>query len=795
MMSGESSPADSDSEGPELLAQLRDDLCLKHMVKSKFDKTPISFLPRNILKTILSELPQSRKGTRDEVRTILQILNVDPVHVSRDDRALADYILNSAKTLFLLLIHIEFKQLHTAMTLFKHNNIDDSYLPCEVWDEENLRLNIEKHPFRLMEKSKLTKPQSRRNMTKTNWTWSAHAIHKFQDKQWQFLAPMISSAKETCNFTRSPMPFIEKGDSLSGGARGVVSRYTVHPAHFEDDSRRVQTGSVHPSVVAVKAFRKSGENVIPDWIKEVGALVRMNRLNQPHIVRFITAFQRGERDDLEHYVVFEWADGGNLRDLWSREVPELSAPRIRWMMQQLYGLAQALAAAHYLEDNRSYRHGDLKPANILWFRDNSPYGTLKIGDWGEAKEHKHVTALRHNNTTAKASTVRYEPPETARQTPLSHGERHVRSRLYDIWGFGCIALEFVIWLMYGDNELQKFNDSNLGQHGLSDTFYKLSSSPGTEASVDDAVVHWMTHMAKDDACRPDKTALGDLLKIVRTGLLVVQLPKDGGSKPVSNGHRQLSGDGHWESGRPGDSGSELHAEPLVRLGPEVKVTKPEVTITEPAAVESGVSLDSTPKYKARLRADELEILLERIVHNKATQHYWQPVQSRKGPPTNLYASSHLTVSSVSSGPDVKVSGLHAPQLSRINYEHPPLDPEDWTRSIDNTFAAVIVPELGSLGIKTASQLGTRPSLCEQCRDFRDHLQDGSCDVDYDQPALQQHAAAKTCDLCILLWEACGKFSDRSRKKIQFQTAGSALRVLGARQPVLSLFRDNGKPTH
>ena len=38
----------------------------------------------------------------------------------------------------------------------------------------------------------------------------------------------------------------------------------------------------------------------------------------------------------------------------------------------------------------------------------------------------------------------------------------------------------------------------------------------------------MDHMSNDALCRSEKTALGDLLEIVRTGLLVVELPKGGG---------------------------------------------------------------------------------------------------------------------------------------------------------------------------------------------------------------------------------------------------------------------------
>jgi serine/threonine protein kinase len=67
-------------------------------------------------------------------------------------------------------------------------------------------------------------------------------------------------------------------------------------------------------VIAVKELTVK-ERVVKEWASEVRALRTMNALGEEHIVRFITAFRRGKPDNLEHYLVFEWADGGTLRDL------------------------------------------------------------------------------------------------------------------------------------------------------------------------------------------------------------------------------------------------------------------------------------------------------------------------------------------------------------------------------------------------------------------------------------------------------------------------------------------------
>jgi serine/threonine protein kinase len=93
--------------------------------------------------------------------------------------------------------------------------------------------------------------------------------------------------------------------------------------------------------------------------------------------------------------------------------------------------------------NTNWRHGDVKPGNILRFTDpNSSgwLGTLKLGDLGRARQHNVKTQQRKQGTREKFGSWRYEAPETF--TALEG-----RSRLYDIWSFGCVIVDAVIWLL------------------------------------------------------------------------------------------------------------------------------------------------------------------------------------------------------------------------------------------------------------------------------------------------------------------------------------------------------------
>jgi hypothetical protein len=234
MYTGESSSTESNI-GDNLLEVLRDKLCGDYMTKSKFEKTPTSFLPRDQFNRILSDLPTNRTDGNDEAHTVLQLMHIEPEKASKDDRALADYVLKSAMKVFLIVILIKFDHLHAAMTLFKNKNKGDSDLPFDVWDRDKLRSNIRNHPFVLME----TGEESEGERTRKRTIWKLNSIHDFHNAQWGFLAPVISTAKWNCNFGLRTMPFTEKGATPSSGAHGIVRSYTVHPAHFEDLSRPV----------------------------------------------------------------------------------------------------------------------------------------------------------------------------------------------------------------------------------------------------------------------------------------------------------------------------------------------------------------------------------------------------------------------------------------------------------------------------------------------------------------------------------------------------------------------------
>ena len=223
--------------------------------------------------------------------------------------------------------------------------------------------------------------------------------------------------------------------------------------------------------------------------------------------------------------MFRWADGGNLRDFWSASPNVvMTADLVRNIVEQLRGIAEALKKLHEYKEHRHYRHGDLKPENILHFpdRDKARIGTFKISDMGSTKFLALATGLRDRSSGKAFATTVYQPPESITRIRLAS------SRLYDIWSMGCVTLEFMVWLLYGYEDLKQFSASIKGRLLEPSPFFVVEpesqgTTPSRLANVHPAVQACLNHMSKDPECS-GPTALGDLLDIVQTKLLVVELP-------------------------------------------------------------------------------------------------------------------------------------------------------------------------------------------------------------------------------------------------------------------------------
>ena len=160
-------------------------------------------------------------------------------------------------------------------------------------------------------------------------------------------------------------------------------------------------------------------------------------------------------------MIFHWADGNNLENFWikTRSRPKEDFVLTRWMSKQISGLAEAIQRIHHCDDRllpdfdkgkTHGRHGDLKPANILWFRhdpnDTSPgsFGILKISDFAMAEFHGPLSKSNIPADQVVGLSNVYRAPE--------FDNSRLISPRYDIWSFGCVLLEFAVWRTMGGYE-------------------------------------------------------------------------------------------------------------------------------------------------------------------------------------------------------------------------------------------------------------------------------------------------------------------------------------------------------
>jgi serine/threonine protein kinase len=156
-----------------------------------------------------------------------------------------------------------------------------------------------------------------------------------------------------------------------------------------------------------------------------------------------------------------------LAQLPRRELAPRTGSLAHWVGKQILGLVDGLRVIHTSEcqffghgnpnpsnvKQKYGRHGDIKPENILWFKDEDAndqiVGSLLLADFG-------LTAFHETGATRVKPgfpvTLTYMPPELAND--------HI-SQSNDIWSLGYVLLEFVTWYLLGEEGYENFEESRM----------------------------------------------------------------------------------------------------------------------------------------------------------------------------------------------------------------------------------------------------------------------------------------------------------------------------------------------
>lgn len=265
------------------------------------------------------------------------------------------------------------------------------------------------------------------------------------------------------------LPFLTKSE-LGNGGQGRVWRVEIPPGHLTTLARIPSVIRAEPKNLAKLSrakcsykntwgkFRKGPSFALKEFSnrdyfdRELDALNHFKSHNKhKHLINLLSAYSQGNK----YFMIFPWAIG-NLDTLWKSVNPRQMDPL--WLLEQCYGLTEGLCKIHqYHEDKPGKpstdgklcvgRHGDIKPQNILWFKDSSTaagVGRLVLSDFTLMRFHNEgsntVTTVGHIGFTNT-----YRAPEVAF---TSH---QYISQKYDVWSIGCVFLEFISWHLVGYN--------------------------------------------------------------------------------------------------------------------------------------------------------------------------------------------------------------------------------------------------------------------------------------------------------------------------------------------------------
>ncbi|KPM37809.1 hypothetical protein AK830_g8766 [Neonectria ditissima] len=427
-----------------------------------------------------------------------------------DVQSLLQFVLSSAKKIFLTLVMLTSKNEEKISMLreFRHRGVDDASLPIGFKNEEGGR---GWYGYSLDEPS----DPKRQFSCPVDKIWGRTDRKNFASYQWCFIAPIFNEGQFRFRFHgRTVLPYLDVAPKpTSSGFFGEVSRIGIHPAHISPPNS--EAGSV---AVALKKARH-GDDLARFFDKETDNLDRLKQkaFKSTHLIQPIAAYtQKNDR-----CLMFPWAHGGTLSQYWKDNPHKsLHTESLKWVISQFSGICSALKELH--QDN--CRHGDLKPDNILWFKEGIHDGSLKIADLGLATFHSqdaHTNLRRGIQTMTPSGTRRYEPPETDehRDDP---GEP--RSRAYDVWSMGCMMLELLIWLVYGSDAVTKFGNST------SDYFWEVYTEPdvGRQYRLHRCVTICLQNL---DENLKDETAYKALFELVQARLLVVRVDQNNKSSP------------------------------------------------------------------------------------------------------------------------------------------------------------------------------------------------------------------------------------------------------------------------
>lgn len=409
-------------------------------------------------------------------------------HVQFRDTATqyADLICESAPTLFVILIYID--QEHRILSIVREH-WTDTCLP--ILPDQN------------------TVPHHN-PLSKALRKWDPTERARFQIQQWHFLPPRFTKAGQHLDLYHACiLPFTQHRVY-----KHINEDKTIYAVRINS---RCQT-IYHPDGSPDIAIKRFSARSVANFLHERKIITRLAQLHNKNIMALIATYKhRGE-----YFILFPLAQC-DLATYWMQTNPVSDfSEHVYWFARSLLDLTTALRDMHHMSKevgcSSSARreglfHGDIKPQNILVMPDKM----LVLNDFGLSSWTCDPAFI--------ATTRTYEAPEQDLDEIVGLES--------DVWSFGCVAFEFLIWLLYGGEGIRRFATERImatpgsGLPMKDDNFYMLQykNKKVVGTRLRETIKRYEEDMRRN---KNFQGVLKEILEVVMQDMLVVNR-KDRGS--------------------------------------------------------------------------------------------------------------------------------------------------------------------------------------------------------------------------------------------------------------------------
>ncbi|CEL05107.1 hypothetical protein ASPCAL06227 [Aspergillus calidoustus] len=333
-------------------------------------------------------------------------------------------------------------------------------------------------------------------------TWDARTLQNIAVKQYRVLSPVFCRHAHYELDGSDILPFVEDDTELESWPEVQGGFAEVYPVRIHRDHH--QFGQNDLTVAVKRTYLAS------DFRSERKAYLDLGPSAHPHIIDLLFTYEYRK----SFHLVFPCA-AENLRNYWQTNPnPVLNPQFFTWTVQQMTGIANGLAYFHEFEDRKTGetrfgRHGDIKAENIFRFPSPLGPGILKIADLGHATIHSNLTQASEDPKTVKCSPT-YSPPDALRGWLIT--------RKFDIWGLGCLYLEWITYLLLGNQAITDFSNKRLERSTTYPELWEDNFYTAHGEVVNAHVVVWVDKLKRLPHC---SQMMHDILDLITTKMIVI----------------------------------------------------------------------------------------------------------------------------------------------------------------------------------------------------------------------------------------------------------------------------------